>query len=337
MSYQPPQNVPPSGEGYTYPPTQSYPPGQSSPPTSGSPAQGYQTPAPVSPQYGFAGPGGLSPKGPRRRGLLIAGSVVLLASLIGGGALAATSDSTYESAVQDMARAPVGCTTTLEFESSGDFNLFVETTGTTSELRGDCAASAAVYDRSVQDLPAVDLALTDADDTPIDLKRNEDSSYDVGGFVGTSVRSFTINDPGTYKLLVTSGEDGFAVSVGKDPRATADEQRNLGIGLAALGLLIGVPLILLGLRRKKLAPPPSGPTWGQTQAMPGWPPQPAGQPAVTGQPVWAPQHAAPYAPAPPAAPASPQQSPWQQTPWQQPPAVSPEQPGPPPGWGVPQQ
>lgn len=340
MSYQPPQNVPPQGEGHIgqstplAPPTQAYP-AQQYPPTQAYPAQQYPPSQAYPAQYGMPAASAPEAKGPRRRGLLIAGSAILLAGLIGGGALAATSGSTYESAVKDMARAPVGCTTTLDFEATGDFNLFIETTGSTADLRGDCAGSDATYDRSADDLPDVDLALTDADDRSIDLDRNEDASYDAGGFVGTSVRSFTIDEPGTYKLLVTSDEDGFAVSVGKDPQADADGQRNLGIGLAALAVLIGGPLLLLGLRRKKSVPTPTGPAWGQASTAPGWPPQPGGQPSVTGQPVWAPQPAAPpapYAPAPPAPPAWPQQPTWQQQP-----APPPEQQGPPPGWGAPQQ
>jgi hypothetical protein len=277
-------------------------------------------------QPGFGSPAVPPPavQGARRKGLLGVGGLVLLAGLGGGGAMYATSSSTYESAVKDMARAPIGCTTTLDFAKKGDYNLFVETSGSTTDVGGDCAGNGDSYQRDADDLPDVDLVLTDGDDNEVDLDRNDEVSYDAGGYVGSSVRTVSIEEPGTYKLLVTSDEDEFAISIGKDPQKDADEQKNLGIGLAALGVIIGGALLLLGLRRKKpaAAPPAGGPGWGQqmqTQQAPGWPPQPAvpQQP----QPSWGPQQQPPAAPQPT----------WPQ---QQPP---PQAPPPPPGWGSPQQ
>jgi hypothetical protein len=255
---------------------------------------------------------------------MIVGELLLLAGIGGGVALYATSGSTYESAVKDMARAPLGCTTTLDFSKAGTFNFFVETTGNTADIGGDCAANGDSYDRDATDLPTVDLVLTDADDNQIDLDRNDGITYDAAGFVGSSVRSVRIDEPGSYRLQVSSDDENFAIAVGKDPQQDADDQKNLGIGLAALGLIVGGGLTLLGLRRKRppSAAPPGGPTWGQQvpmQQAPGWPPQ----------------QAAPQPPQPTWAPTQPQQFPPQAT-WPQQPQVPPP-PAAPPGWGAPQQ
>ena len=52
-------------------------------------------------------------KGKRRKGLIILGLILVIGGLLGGGAVAVKSMSNYEEAVKSLARAPVGCTTTL--------------------------------------------------------------------------------------------------------------------------------------------------------------------------------------------------------------------------------
>ena len=327
MSYQPqpPQGFPPEGSV-----------------TQGSPVQGFPPGMPMStgvyqPAYGAIPTP--PPPGKRRKGLMVVGELVMLAAIGGGVALYVTSSNTYESAVRAMARAPLGCTTSLDFAKAGTFNVFVETTGSTADIRGDCAANDASYDRSATDLPQVELVLTDADDKQFDLVRADGIAYDAGGFVGSSVRTVRIDEPGSYRLQVSSDDDNFAISIGKDPQKDADNQRNLGIGLAALGLIVGGGLTLLGLRRKQ---PPSvpqvGPTWGQqgptqqgpTQQGPTWGQQGPMQPA----PSWpAHEHTVPQPTQPTWAPVQPQQVPPQAA-WPQQPQVPP--PPPPPGWNTPQ-
>ena len=80
-------------------------------------------------------------KGKRRTGLLVTGLVVLLAGLIGGGAVVAKGKSNYEDAVHSLARAPVGCTTTLVFDKADKFIVYIETKGKLTELSGDCNAN----------------------------------------------------------------------------------------------------------------------------------------------------------------------------------------------------
>ena len=65
----------------------------------------------------------------RRRWLLVAGIVVLVGSIALAGGLWSAADQRYDDNVGAFARAPVGCETTLDFDRSGEFVLYIETTG----------------------------------------------------------------------------------------------------------------------------------------------------------------------------------------------------------------
>jgi hypothetical protein len=297
--------------------------GQQPPPAA---PQWGQQPPPAAPQWGQQQPqwgptggafqpGAADPNavGPRRKGLLFTGVAITLAGIAGAIALVATANSVLEDAVTDMARAPIGCVTTLDFESAGTFRLYLETTGRTDDLRGDCAGNDATYDSPADLDPNLNLELTDFDEAAVTLERDEEADYDAAGFVGRSIERFEITEPGVYKLLVRSSDDGFAIAVGKNPQEYADNQRNLGVGLGTLAVLLGGLLILLGLRRRRPTPSrPTGPGWGQgAPGAPQWTPQPAGSPQWTPQMPQAPPAApAPWQPAPPAAPPAPPTSGW---------------------------
>ncbi|MEY2554137.1 MAG: hypothetical protein QOC57_1997, partial [Ilumatobacteraceae bacterium] len=49
-------------------------------------------------------------KGKRRKGLILFGVILLIGGILTGGALVAKSMSNLETAVKNLARAPVGCT-----------------------------------------------------------------------------------------------------------------------------------------------------------------------------------------------------------------------------------
>src|SRR5215213_1892332 len=87
----------------------------------------------------------------RNKGLLIAGIVVLIGGLGGGLAALLMSGSAADDAVESLARAPVGCTTRLDFDKSGTFTVYVETKGTVSVSRGDCPANGDDYERDADD------------------------------------------------------------------------------------------------------------------------------------------------------------------------------------------
>jgi hypothetical protein len=280
---------------------------QPQPPSGGAPPPPQWSPAPpaaAEPQPPAA------PAGQRRKGLLFAGIGIAVAGVVAGGIIAAGAGSTKEETVQKFARAPVGCTTTLEFEKSATFTLFVETKGSAIDVGGDCAGNGATYERSSPDLPEVTLALVDEDDNPVELTESTSFSYDTGSFVGQAIQQAVITKPGTYRLTVSSADTDFAIAIGGDPEADSSTVMAIGGAILLVGLLAGAVLIVLGLRRKggpaaPATPPPTA----------GWTPQP---------PMQGYTPAAPVAPAPPA--------------YQPPPPAPPIAPPPPagPGWGAPQ-
>lgn len=276
-----------------------------------------------------------APKGKRRKGLIIFGLIVLVAGVLGGGAMVTKSTSNYEDAVKSMARAPVGCTTTLVFDKLGTFTLYVETKGKLSDLRGDCDANDSEYEHSGDRLPRLSLTLTDSGGDEVDLQRGASGSYDAGGFKGEAYRTVKIEDAGTYRLSVESDDTDFAVSIGKNPKEDSDLLKTIGGAVALAGVVLGLMFLLLGLRRRRPGVPqvstgmPVGPTGPWTPAsFPAAPPAPPMHPG--------------YRPEPPAVPEQPPMRLPEQPPGGfAPPSVTPpppphaDTPPPPPGWSAP--
>jgi hypothetical protein len=223
------------------------------------------------------------PKGKRRKGLIVLGLILFLGGLLGGGAIVAKAMSNYEDAVGSLARAPVGCTTTLVFDKPATYTLYAETKGKLGELGGDCEATAGTYEHPGDKLPKVSLTLEDPNGNPVDLQRGVTASYDANGYVGTAVRTVNIDQAGTYHLNVESDETDFAVSIGKDPKADNEKLTQIGGGVALGGMVLGLILFLLGLRRRRPDVAmtdirnPAGP-------LPGWPPGPYAGVAPAGPP-----------------------------------------------------
>lgn len=202
-------------------------------------------------------------KGARRKGLLGLGIVVLLGGVGAGAALFVTSSSQYEEAVQNLQRAPVGCDTEFDFTGTGTFVFYTETKGSIGEIRGDCENTDNDYDSSDDGRRQVTLTLVDEDGNDIDLDRRSGISYNAGGYIGEAVRSVVIDEPGDYTLSVESDDDEFAIAVGRNPKKDADSLKTIGIIVAGAGLVVGLALILLGLRRKRAPSAPGAPGDGQ--------------------------------------------------------------------------
>lgn len=224
-------------------------------------------------------------KGKRRKGLIWLGLLLMVGGLIGGGLLVMQSESNYEEAVKTLARAPVGCTTTLVFDKADTFTIYIETKGKVGDLTGDCEANGAAYQHAGDKLPKVSMTLVDSSDAEIDLQRGSTASYDVAGSVGTGSRTVTITEPGTYRLNVESEDSDFAVAIGKDPKADSELLKTVGGAVALGGLVLGLTSFLLGLRRRRPVLPATT-IRNPAAPLPGWPP-------------------GPYATAPPTAPLQP--------------------------------
>ena len=197
-------------------------------------------------------------KGKRRKGLIVIGLILLVGGLLGGGAIVAKGMSNYKDAVKSMARAPVGCTTTLVFDKPATFTIYAETKGKLGDLGGDCEANGSEYERSSDRLPRLSLTLEDPNGDPVELQRGADAKYDIDGYVGTAIRTVAIEEAGTYHLNVESDDSDFAVSIGKDPEKDSEKLLQIGGGVALGGLVLGLLLFLLGLRRRKTDPAMAG-------------------------------------------------------------------------------
>ena len=116
--------------------------------------------------------------------------------------------------VASFARAPSGCATTLDFDRSGVFTLYIETTGSIDDLTGDCAAPGE-YDRD--GIPVIDVSLVDAEGALVTIEASSGVDYDTGTFVGTSTGTVEITEPGDHVLTVAADGGAFAIAVGGDP------------------------------------------------------------------------------------------------------------------------
>ncbi|MCX6522405.1 MAG: hypothetical protein NTZ21_17230 [Actinobacteria bacterium] len=272
-----------------------------------------QAPLVLQPAAPFTPP----PKGGRRAGLIGVGALLLAAGVVAGVVLFLASSSNYDEGVRNLARAPIGCTTSLEFDEAGTYTIYIETKGQIGELRGDCPNADRDYEFRGDDLPDVDIVLLDDNGDEVDLDRDESKDYDAAGFVGRSVASVEIPEAGDYEITATSDEDEIAVAVGRNPKETAGSMKTMGIGALALGVLIGGLCVVLGMRRKPVSgggamPPAPGSFGSYGSPVPPVPPVPYGSPPFGGAPapgqvpVTAPPYQPPaYQPPPPPAPPAP--------------------------------
>ena len=262
------------------------------------------------------------PERARRKGWMLALGMVLLVGLIGAAvALWVASDERRADNVAGFARAPVGCDTTLDFEATGTFVLYLETSGEFGDLAGACDAELS-YDRDAADVPQPELTLLDPNGDALDLDDANEASYDVDGFVGNASATVQIDTPGDHVLTVapTTG-DPFAVAVGRLPDDGVALLRWGAVAAAIGGLLLGGLFLVLGSRRP---PAPVQPTAPWTPDGGGWPASPPGFPVPppttgatgpAGPQVFTPPGqqptSIPQAPAPrPSAPSGDPTSPW---------------------------
>ncbi|HUS42002.1 MAG TPA: hypothetical protein VMY16_04985 [Ilumatobacteraceae bacterium] len=212
----------------------------------------------------------------RRRGWMLAVGVLLIVGLLGAAvALWMAAGNREADNVAGFARAPVGCDTTLDFESTGTFVLYAETSGRFDELAGACEASLE-YDRDPEDRPTADLALLDPEGDDVDVEPTPDVSYDVDGFVGSAIGEVQIDTAGDHVLTVAPTDgDAFAVAIGRHPDEGVSLLRWGAVAAAIFGLVVGGIFLVVGSRRSPTPPTPAVP-W--TPDGRGWPASPPGFP-----------------------------------------------------------
>ena len=252
----------------------------------------------------------------RRRSWLLVLGVLVLVGLLGTAlALWIAAGGREADNVAAFARAPVGCDTTLDFESTGTFVLYVETRGEVGDLAGACDTPPR-YDRDPDSVPAVEVTLRDPDGDSVELDDTGEVGYDVGGFLGSSFAEVQIEVEGDHLLTVPQVDgDAFAVAIGRQPDQGVALLRWGAVAATIGGLVLGGLLLVIGSRRPPTASTPHAPWTPDGQGWPSSPPAvpvpppTTGATAPAGPPLAVPSPPPPGPPDPPSE-AEPPRSPW---------------------------
>lgn len=232
--------------------------------------------------------------------MIIVGGFALVVTLIASLVLWSASGRRFDDNVAGFARAPVGCDTTLDFDRSGEFILYVETTGKFDELVGECDADTR-YARGASDDLRPDLTLVDPNGDVVELDEGTGTDYKISGFVGSSYRLVQIDTPGDHVLTVEAVDGpAFAIAVGHGPNDGVALLRWGAIITAIIGLIVSGVLLVLGSKRSPAMATPQDPWTPQPAAFPSSPPGFPVPPPTTGE-----RGPAGFGPLPPSLPAAP--------------------------------
>lgn len=247
------------------------------------------------PPPSFVPPTAAAAAGPTRgKALLFGGIAVAVVGIVVGVVLFAMSGPTREDTIKKFARAPAGCTTTLEFDRLGTYTLYLETRGSVDDAGGDCPSNGSSYDRGDGALPVVSLTMLDGAEQEMELVEVAGPSYSAGAFQGRALRQVDIAETGTYRLTVAGDASDFAVAVGGDPDADALTMQVAGVATVLVGMVLGALMMLFGRRGTRGRSAGAGRTRIPPPAVVGWQPH-----------VASPSRPAGTALAPPAPPAAP--------------------------------
>jgi hypothetical protein len=204
------------------------------------------------------------------RGLTVTGLLLVVLGLGAGGALFLLSGSTEEETVKKFARAPAGCTTTLQFDRADTYEVYLETAGVLDNVSGDCAANGAGYNHADDDPPRVTLRLVGPDGAEVSLNPGTGATYDVGDYRGQAVQQVEIPASGEYHLTVTSDANDFVIAIGGESDVDSEKLKLAAIGAAIAGVVMGFVLMIAGRRSRRSAPAPAQGTWPPAAPGPGW-------------------------------------------------------------------
>src|SRR5690606_32562417 len=110
----------------------------------------------------------------------ILGATLVVVGVVGALVLWWMDERRPGDAVDSFARAPVGCTTTLEFSQTGTFFVYEETGGAVEIPSTKCEPAA-------DPLEPFGFTFTAADGAEITPRRDDSVSYEIDGRTGTSV------------------------------------------------------------------------------------------------------------------------------------------------------
>ena len=180
--------------------------------------------------------------GGRSRPLMLAGAVTVVAGLVAALVVFVVGQGRTDRAVENLARAPVGCDTTLEFSGTGSFVVYVETVGRIEQLEGGCDAPTA-YDRRGAGTPDVSIELRGPAGEEVALEPTTADGYATDAFVGEAAGEVRIDAAGRHLLRVTSDDEDFVVSVGRDLSDVATPFTLAAVMVGLAGLVGGATLV----------------------------------------------------------------------------------------------
>lgn len=236
------------------------------------------------------------------------GLLLLFAGIAGSLVLYAVSVQRPGRTIDGFARAPVGCTTTMEFADTGTFYVFQEVGGAATLPDGECVPVPDTF-------ASFDVVITGP---AFELTADESLGYDEGGRTARSLYRLDISEPGQYRVRVAGDDPAELAAVGRDPDDGVSDLRRQAVIVAVVGGVLGLALLLLsGWRSKRAATyaTPEGPGWGPSRRPldSSWVPEGPrlGQRPVNPQQPDEPAEVAPEPPPLPARePASRLESPW---------------------------
>ena len=142
--------------------------------------------------------------------------------------------------ISDLVRTPSGCVSTIDVSATGRYYIYVETKGTMTDL-GPCNND----DRSYQfnKAPEVAVSLQSSDGVDVDVRPDDSIEYDAPNFVGSSVATFVISEPGTFTLVMQSIEPNAVIAIGRNASMTDGVMLVSGASL----VLIALALLILAI------------------------------------------------------------------------------------------
>ena len=155
---------------------------------------------------------------------------------------------------------------------------------------GGCALSGTSFEHT-GDVPPLTLSLIGPSGGTVRLGDENEFSYDVSDFTGSSYATVEVPATGSYRLTVAGDAEDLVIAIGRDPERDSLVWVAAGMTIAVLGMAIGLVLLILGVRRRP-EPPTPPPVWSMTVgtnmvgytpvgAMPppsAWPPPPSPSP-----------------------------------------------------------
>lgn len=241
---------------------------------------------------------------PRRSSALVwIGLAAVIMGLVGAVILFVLGQQRATDAVERLARAPVGCDTTLEFSGTGSFVVYVETRGRVDQLDGGCEAPT-TYDRRTATTPDATIELTGPDGDQVAIDSSEAAGYDTDQFTGEPVGEVRIETSGRHLVRVTSDDDDFVVAIGRDP-TSADTPFTVAAALVGLaGLISAATMLAIARARRRIEPSDEPPVDGAPgftpdaappTVVPLAPPPPGSVVAPPPTPPWGPPTGPPQA------------------------------------------